>query len=630
MEPITPKPFGKYILLDRLAVGGMAEVFRGKIIGEEGFEKLIVIKRMLPQNALEETLVNSFIDEAKLGALLQHENIIHTYDFGEIDRFYYMAMEYLFGQDLHTLLKRSAQAGRPLDTENALLIISKICEGMSYAHNLKDLNDNHLQIIHRDISPHNIFITYEGKVKIIDFGVAKSMTQTDKTRTGLVKGKVAYMSPEQLDAGTIDHRTDIFSIGALMYEMLTGQRLYTGDGADLFKKVMNAEFTAPDILKPDLPRELIGILGRALAVDPDKRYPSCADMQKDIDDYLFAMSSRPTPKRLSDFIIELFSDIYQTDKKAMAKAAQASLTGDKPVPESDPQQQDYEQTVFIDKPEMTATLMAAEHRTAGSIFRNKRFWLSITVILVLLAAAGTASIKIKEIRLEKERLAQQAIQEEKNQTAIQGFISRAETCIEENKLSTPENDCAVFYYRQVFTIDPDNETAKAGLERIGNTYAALADDAWKVLDIKRAHKLVKRGLDAIPGHGRLAALAAQSDKDRVAIQGLIEKAEQSIEESRLSTPENDCAVLYYRRVLEVDPDNEPAKSGMIRIGNRYAALAEGAWRRLKIKRARYLVRIGLEAVPGHPRLIELKSEFKENQPGLIFKGIGKSIQGVFE
>ncbi len=230
MDAIQAKKFGdKYILLDRIASGGMAEVYRGKLTGEKGFEKMLAIKKMLPQLTSEKEMTDYFIDEAKLAALLQHDNIIHIYDFGAMDGSYFIAMEYLFGKDLNSILNKSREKELPLSIENVLFITSQICQGMEYAHNIKDFHGKSLNIIHRDITPHNIFITYDGKIKIIDFGIAKTTIQSTKTKVGLVKGKIAYMSPEQVEGQVLNHRSDIFPIGILIYEMITNTRLYQGN-----------------------------------------------------------------------------------------------------------------------------------------------------------------------------------------------------------------------------------------------------------------------------------------------------------------------------------------------------------------------------------------------------------------
>jgi serine/threonine protein kinase len=182
MSVFRPKKFGKYQLLDKIAVGGMAELYRAKLTGEQGFEKLIAIKKILPNLSEQENLVTSFIDEAKLAALLNHENIVQIYDFGSMDDEYFIAMEFLFGKDLRTIRRNAEDRKMPLGMEKTIYIVSRICAGLDYSHNLKDLQGQPLHIIHRDINPQNILVTYDGQVKIIDFGIAKAASHNNKTK----------------------------------------------------------------------------------------------------------------------------------------------------------------------------------------------------------------------------------------------------------------------------------------------------------------------------------------------------------------------------------------------------------------------------------------------------------------
>jgi serine/threonine protein kinase len=309
MQPIR---FGKYTLLDRLAVGGMAEVYRSKLSGEQGFEKLIVIKRMLPQIAARREMVAAFIDEARLAALLQHENIVYVYDFGELDGEYYMAMEYLFGKELRSIINQGPDGGTPIPLPLGLHVAARICDGLQYAHELKDLNQVPLNIIHRDVSPQNVFITYDGKVKLIDFGIAKATSQSERTRTGLIKGKITYMSPEQARGDAIDHRSDIFAAGILLYEMVTGSRMYQGaDTIQIIEKVIGADFRPPQEIIPDLPAAVVRILDRALARNPDDRFSSCGEMTTAIEDCLFEFSLRPGAKALAAYMKAAFDRDFE-------------------------------------------------------------------------------------------------------------------------------------------------------------------------------------------------------------------------------------------------------------------------------------------------------------------------------
>lgn len=300
--------FGKYVLLEKIATGGMAELFRAKLTGAEGFEKLIVIKRILQHLNDEEKLIESFIDEAKLAAFLHHPNIVQIYDFGFMDGTYFIAMEYLFGKDLRFTFKRILEKRSVIDYRTALYIASQVLAGLDYAHTLNDFDRNHLQIIHRDIGPQNIFVTYDGQVKIIDFGIAKAANQDTNTQFGTIKGKVSYMSPEQANGETIDHRSDIFSVGIVLYELLTLTRMYDGDTFQVLAKARNASFVPAESLNQDLPAQIYRILNKALQKEPDKRYQSAESMLKDIDSFMVDSGTRLSQKDLSSFIRSLFDD----------------------------------------------------------------------------------------------------------------------------------------------------------------------------------------------------------------------------------------------------------------------------------------------------------------------------------
>jgi tetratricopeptide (TPR) repeat protein len=309
MNEFQPVRFGKYILLERLATGGMAQLYRAKIIGIQGFEKLIAIKMILPHLAKEKELVASFIDEAKLAALLNHGNIVQIYDFGSMEDSYFISMEFLFGKDLRAIAAKAKERDLPLSLEHTLYIISRACSGLDYAHKLKDFQGKPLNIIHRDISPQNIFVTYEGDVKLLDFGIAKAASQSTITQYGMIKGKVAYMSPEQAAGKFIDQRSDIFSAGILLYEMVTGGRMFTGDSTmQILAKVREAEFDSPDSVAPGLHPKVYKILNRALAREREERYQSSGEVLGDLEECMAELSLRPTAGGLAQYMKALFQD----------------------------------------------------------------------------------------------------------------------------------------------------------------------------------------------------------------------------------------------------------------------------------------------------------------------------------
>ena len=330
MSNFQPTRFGKYLLLEKLATGGMAQLYRAKIIGVEGFEKFIAIKQILPHLAHEEELITSFIDEAKLAALLNHQNVVQIYDFGSMENSYFITMEFLFGKDLRAVNAKAKEKGTPVSLENALYLISKVCAGLDYAHKLKDFQGKSLNIIHRDISPQNVFLTYEGDVKIVDFGIAKAASQSTITQVGMIKGKVSYMSPEQAAGKVIDHRSDIFATGILLYELVAGGRMFKGDDTlQILSKVREAEFTPLGTLKGGLPEKLYDIVAKALAKEPEDRYQSLADMQADIEECIFRLNLRPSGRSMAEYLKILFAEEIESESRRMADAAGAGAASDR-------------------------------------------------------------------------------------------------------------------------------------------------------------------------------------------------------------------------------------------------------------------------------------------------------------
>lgn len=319
---------GKYILLDKLAVGGMAELYRAMITGVQGFEKLIAIKKILPHLATEEELVRSFIDEAKLAALLHHQNIVQIYDFGSLGESYFIAMEYLLGKDCRIIKSKAKEKNLPLELQNAIFIVTRICSGLNYAHKLKDFQGKPLNIIHRDISPANILITYEGDVKIVDFGIAKAANQASMTQFGMIKGKVAYMSPEQAAGKTIDQRSDIFACGILLYELVTGKRMFSGDTMHILANVRDAEFTKPEEARKDLPEKLLKILYKALEKEADQRYQTCGDMLTDLEECACRLDMHPTAHGFSRYMKTLFAEEITAEELHLQKITKMGLMED--------------------------------------------------------------------------------------------------------------------------------------------------------------------------------------------------------------------------------------------------------------------------------------------------------------
>ena len=302
----SPGGFGRYQLLEKIAAGGMAEVYRARMRGEEGFEKIVAIKRILPHMADNDDFITMFIDEAKLAAQLTHNNIIHIYDLGKEDAYHYIAMEYVEGKDLRSILKTASEKGYPLPVDLALFIASKVANALDYAHRRLGLDGKELNLVHRDVSPQNVLISFEGDIKLCDFGIAKAATKVQQTQAGALKGKLQYMSPEQAWGKKVDRRTDIFSLGIVLFEMLAGERLFSGDtDLTILEQVRDARSEAPSLKNPDVPKKVDQIVLKALAKNPQDRYQNASEMEKDINSVLYSFQPAPGPADLAIYMHRL-------------------------------------------------------------------------------------------------------------------------------------------------------------------------------------------------------------------------------------------------------------------------------------------------------------------------------------
>lgn len=321
MEKFEPKQFGKYFLLQKLAMGGMAEIYKAKTYGVDGFEKLLVIKRILPHCSADKDFITMLIDEAKLSVLLSHANIVQVYDLGKVAEDYYISMEFIHGVNLRDIMYRCREDRLPISTDIAVYIASEICKGLDYAHRKTDHNNKPLNIIHRDVSPQNILLSYEGEVKIVDFGIAKAAMNISHTMAGILKGKIAYMSPEQAMGKKIDSRTDIFSVGILLYEMLTGSKLFTGESQFEILKKIRTTLLSPETLPDSIPAPLKPVIAKALAHKVDARFQHAGDLQIELTKYLYSTYIDFSPRKLAAFIRKIFTKEITEEQTLAAKEA---------------------------------------------------------------------------------------------------------------------------------------------------------------------------------------------------------------------------------------------------------------------------------------------------------------------
>jgi serine/threonine protein kinase len=306
MSAIGERQFGPYRLVQQIAVGGMAEIHLAKTHGIAGFEKYVALKMIHPNFSQDSHFIQMLIDEAKITVQLQHVNIAQTFDLGRVGDTFYITMEYVDGADLYRLLRRSSEQDRLFPIALGAFIGKEVASGLDYAHRKRDHNGQPLGIVHRDVSPQNVLISYAGEVKLVDFGIAKATMRARQTAAGVIKGKYYYMSPEQAWGEPLDHRTDIFSAGILLYETLTGQMLYLEEDLHkLLDRVRRAEIPPPSTLRADIPPQLDAIVMRALSKQPEGRYQSAAELAHELERFLHAYAPVFTANKVTAWMSDV-------------------------------------------------------------------------------------------------------------------------------------------------------------------------------------------------------------------------------------------------------------------------------------------------------------------------------------
>lgn len=637
----------RYRGLEVIGTGAMAEVYRCSLSGPRGFEKPVALKKLLPQWARDPVAVADFANEARLAALLQHENIVHSYDFGGGDGGYFLAMEYLAGKDLQAVMQRAESREGAIPAGLALHIAARICAGLEYAHTGEDLRQRPLNLIHRDLSPDNIFVTFEGQVKIIDFGIARADFIEDRSRMGMMKGKVGYMSPEQLAASPLDRRADIFAVGILLYEMLVGRRLYGGDTAAMIRNGRTGAHARLEEVTRGLPKAVCAVVEKALQPDRDLRYQSCGEMLADIEACYPGIQPQPNSQLLAGYICRLFAGELAAGQKRPPRPPQP------PQPPSGPRPSPVEETeegggvATADRPPESAAPGAGSVVAEHSKPALAAWWLAVSVGLILIFSLASnigedeknpeAGVQPTPVSLAvvaapaPERPEKPPAQPPDRSKRIDEFLELAARAWKEQRLTEPEKDCALWFYSKILALDPKNAKAWQGIDRLGQYYGDRAEKALGEQRFQEAEQVVQKGLKAFPDNRRLVTLHNEMGARRQRyVQDLAEKAEQAMRRDDLITPEEDCAYTYYVKILKLDKHNEAALQGIDRIADRYADLAEDAYRNLKIANCREFVRLGLAVEPHHPRLLELQEDLASSMPGIFFKSLGKSLSTMLK
>ncbi|MAQ14481.1 MAG: hypothetical protein CMN30_06755 [Sandaracinus sp.] len=373
-----PRRFGKYTLLRRLAVGGMAELYLALQKSVAGFEKLIVVKRILPNLATDRTFVEMLLAEARIAATLTHPNIAQVYDVGVAEGDYFIAMEHVHGEDLRSIVRQMRQKEvRSFPLEHTLAIVMGCCKGLAYAHDRRDLDGEPLEIVHRDISPQNVLVTFTGDVKVVDFGIAKARSSAEEEE-GQLKGKVPYMSPEQAQGLPLDARSDIFSLGVMLFELCTGKRLFKGaDERETLQRIVSGGYPRPTQVNPNLSPRLEAIIERALMVDRDTRYPNAREMLAELESYIRDERLAVSALSLGEWMQSLFDEKLAQQKQMLQEGRQLAE-----VLAAEAQDDASISTMGLSLSGVSQVRPKASSKTP---------WVLVLVLLVLAAAGGAAA-----------------------------------------------------------------------------------------------------------------------------------------------------------------------------------------------------------------------------------------------
>jgi serine/threonine protein kinase len=296
------------MVLKHLASGGMADVLLGRAEGIEGFERHVVLKRIKPEHAKDQRFIRMFLDEARVAANLHHQHIVQVHDIGEAAGEYFIAMEYLHGEDVRTMLSTASKARQHVPLGCAMAIVSAAAAGLHYAHERRGTDKRPLGIVHRDISPSNILVGYDGSIKVVDFGIAKASARQE-TRSSSLKGKISYMSPEQCKGAEVDRRSDVYSLGVVLYELATTTRLFKGESDYLvMDQIVNGRVTLPQVRRPELPNELSAIIMRAIAPDPERRYFTADELRVALDQFAAKASLTTSTSAIATYMRKQFGE----------------------------------------------------------------------------------------------------------------------------------------------------------------------------------------------------------------------------------------------------------------------------------------------------------------------------------
>jgi serine/threonine-protein kinase len=384
-----PTQLGRYPIVGRLASGGMAEILLGKALGPSGFERPVVIKRILPHLARQDSFVKMFLDEAAVVSRIQHPNVVHVHELGQNGDELYLVMEYLAGESCAGLLRRLIARGEKLPYIVAAHIVAECCSGLHAAHELADESGRPLGLVHRDISPPNVFVTYEGAVKLLDFGIAKFADRSSETEAGTLKGKFNYMSPEQCVSPEVDRRSDLFSLGIVLFELTVQRKLFARETSlQTMAAICSEPIAPPSAFDPEYPEPLARILAKALARDPAQRYGTAAEMRRALVGAIRAMGPNELPdEALQSIMKRIFPDRAVEKRELLRRVSAGSEITVIPPAEAD----------------SSFDLPPAPSWRAPQAVTKKKMWLGLAAgaaALTVLGAVAFATIAFQESRAE--------------------------------------------------------------------------------------------------------------------------------------------------------------------------------------------------------------------------------------
>ena len=367
LRPFSPVPFGRYTLLMPLATGGMGEIFLARLGGPAGFEKFCVIKKILPALAQDRAFVERFMGEARVLVRLTHGSIAQVLDMGTVGGEPYMALEFVDGKDLRRLVARLREVGKAVPVEVALFVMGRVLEALAYAHRKRDEQDREIQLVHRDISPQNVLVSYEGEVKVIDFGLAKSTLSDARTHPSIILGKFLYMAPEQARHEKVDRRTDLYAVAICLYELLTGKNPFGHLGMTaLMEAVMKPKIAPLQEVAPHVPAEVCALVSRGLEVDPQKRFQSAEEMRGALAAALLKLDASLGQERVSAFMREAFAAEYGSERRLLQQLRETKAQP-APGPEEDEVDAHRDGATLVRRPMPASAVETAQVQLAAPL-----------------------------------------------------------------------------------------------------------------------------------------------------------------------------------------------------------------------------------------------------------------------